>query len=315
MLGVVAAAAAGVGLACNCGGSGGTGGDGGSGGDGGTGTDNVLLSDPLNYNGSISGKVVTTQSTRTSTGTGAGQDVPPDIDTETTTVSFEDLEGNTLVDEDGEEIESVELNADGTYDAEGLPVGTDFTVCVDEDGDGECEMASCVNIPVDETGTAGALDDAQVDPLTTVVLAKLKALMEAKGLDPTQLEISPVALVSRITEAYEHLFEDAGVDGEITLEDIEALSDEQLATLFDTVIPELAQLGMDVVDGNLDLVEATDLQGVALGAAKVFLGAGFPIADSEGGIDLSELGTIEGVETTTLEALWGSKNSFAEEFV
>lgn len=288
----------------NGGDNGGTdgGGDGGGGGGGGTTDGTVFLNDALGYDGTLSGKIVDSQSTRASiTDSSAAQEVPSDIDTENTTVMFQDVLGDELLDENGEPIEEVPLNPDGTFDAAGLPVGVDFTVCADIGNDGTCDVQSCVNIPSTDGGGDGELVDVQVDPLTTLVLAKLHELIAAKGIDPLTLSISPVALVTRVVEAYKHLFEETGIEHEITLADIESLTADQLALLFDTVIPAGAQAGMEVVDGNLDLAVAGDENEVALAAAKVFIYAGFPIVDQPQGLDLSSLGGLEGVQTATFQ--------------
>ena len=273
------------------------------GGDGdGTTDGTAFLNDALGYGGSVSGKIVDTQSTRASIdNTSSAQEVPSEIDTENTTVMFQDVLGNELLDENGEPIAEVPLNPDGTFEADDLPVGVDFTVCADIGNDGTCDVQSCINIPSTDGGPDGELSEVQVDPLTTLVLAKLHELIEQKGIDPLTLPISPVALVTRVVEAYKHLYEETGIEHEVTLEDIENLSTEGLADLFDSVIPSGAQAGMDVVGGNLDLAVAEDENAVALAAAKVFLYAGFPIADQPEGLDLSSLGALDGIETATFQ--------------
>ncbi len=289
----------------------GGGGNGGNG-DGGDGTTDgsAFLNEALGYDGSLSGKIVGTQTTRASiTDTSSAQEIPDDIDTENAVVMFQDVLGEPLLDESGTPVESVPLESDGTFEAEDLPVGVDFTVCADLDADGVCDVQSCVNIPSDDGGTAGTLTDVQVDPLTTLVLAKLHALITEKGLDPLKLPISPVALVTRVVEAYKHLFEETGIEDEVTLEEIENLTADQLAQLFDAIIPSGAQAGMDVVDGNLDLAAAEDETSIALAAAKVFMFAGFPIADQPEGLDLSSLGEIEGVQTATFQEFQAIRNA------
>jgi|CXWL01.1.fsa_nt_gi hypothetical protein len=290
---------------------------GGSGGGAGADGGNTLLNEAAGYNGSLTGKVLDTQTTRASTvDASTAQDVPPSFDTATTRVEFRDLAGNPLVGEDGQPIEPVELNADGTFTAEGLPVGTDFTVCVDIHGDGSCDVENSVNIPNADPRNPGTgqLSNAKVDPLTTLVLAKLQALIEEKGIDPASLPISPVALVARVVEAYIHLFEESGIDGEVTLEDIETLSSEQLAQLFDEVIPAIAQTSMLTARGNLGLVNAEDVNSAALAVAEVFLSAGFPVADAPQGLDLSSLGSLPDIEATTMRELFAQGDPMTEDF-
>ena len=272
-------------------------------------------SDGLGFEGTINGKILEQQSTRGSTADAStAQTLPSTIDTNNTCIRFQDLSGNALRGAKGEPIEEVPVAPDGTFSADGLPVGTDFTVCVDVGKDGSCELESCENIPSDGSGNAGRLDGAEVDPLTTIVLAKFRDLLADRGIDPGNLPISPVALVARVVDAYTHLFEESGIDHEITLADIETLSGRQLSDLFDAVIPAGARAGMQVVEGNLDLVLAADSGDAALAAAKVFLRAGFPIADGPRGLDLSSLGTLDGVETTTLSALFARGDPFREDF-
>ncbi|MEK7757897.1 MAG: hypothetical protein AAB385_11865, partial [Planctomycetota bacterium] len=208
------------------------------------------------------------------------------------------------------------LTADGTFSAEGLPVGVDFTLCVDIGRDGTCDMQSFVNIPNDDPNAPGTghVDGAQADPLTTLVFAKLRALMEERGIDPANLPISPVALVSRIVDAYIHLFEESGIDAQVTFEDIQALDEGQLAALFDEVIPSLAQSGMLAARGNLGLVGAADVNAAALAAAEVFLQAGFPIADGPDLLDLSSLGNLPGVEVKTMSELFARGDPLTQDF-
>ncbi len=326
LLGVSLAGLLTLGLACNqttnapdTGGADGTtdgAGDGG-GGEGGSGEGNTLLNDASGFNGTLSGKVVDLQTTRASTvNRSTAQEVPTDIETEDTTVAFLDVAGDVLVDTEGEAIPPVPLELDATFTADGLPVGVDFTVCVDIGTDGTCELKSCVNIAnadPSEPGT-GRLDNVQVDPLTTIILAKLQALVRERGLDPAQLPISPVALVTRIVAAYTHLFEETGIDDELTLEDIEALSEDQLAALFDTAVPAIAQSGMQVARGNLRLAKAADVNAAALAAAEVFLQAGFPIADGPDPTDLSSLADLPNVEATTLRELFEQGNPLMDDF-
>ncbi len=316
-IGLLTAVVLAFGTACNQSGTG-TGTGGGSGGSGGSGGGNTLLNDASGYDGTLNGKVSDQQTTRASTEDGSSaQEAPPDIDTENTMVEFVDVAGEPLLDENGNPIPAVPLNPDGSFTAEGLPVGVDFTVCVDIESNGSCDIQSCVNIPNDDPNAPGTghVDNAQVDPLTTLVLAKLHALVEEKGIKPEDLPISPVALVTRIVDAYIHLFEESGVDAEVTLEDIQALSAEQLAALFDEVIPSLAQSGMLAARGNLGLVRAGDVNAAALAAAEIFLQAGFPIADGPDPLDLSSLGDLPGIEVKRLSELRAHGDPLTQDFV
>ncbi len=297
---VVLAGAVIVTAACNTGVVNPPGGGGGQG--GGTNDDgNVVLNEPLGFAGNLSGKVITTRSTKDSTvDASTQQDVPPDLDTENTQIVFEDIAGNALLDADGDPLPPVPVNPDGTFDASNLPVGVDFTVCVDQEMDGDCEQLSCVNIPSENGGPAGSIDNVEVDPLTTLVLAKLRELMALKGVQASELPISPVAVVARVVEAYKHLFEESGVDQTITLEDLLNSSPEAWAALFDELIPANAQQGVAIVEGNLSLTKAVEVEEIAAAAAEVFLRAGFPIIDQPGGLDLSFLGELDGVQSLSM---------------
>ncbi len=262
-------------------------------------------SDPLSLDGNLSGKVLDTQSTRGETGTNAaGQSVPPAFDTEDSFVRFRDIMGNPLMNGD-QPFPPVDLLADGSFDANGLPVGVDFTLCVDIGKDGDCEVESCVHIAADgEQELSGMLEDVRVDPLTTMVLAKLRELFQENGVTPDDLPFSPAAIVARIVATYTNLFEETGIDQDVVLDEILALTPEQLGDLFDSLIPASAQVGMQMAEGNLQSTRG-NVDDVAIGAAKVFLRAGFPIADEPGGLDLSSLAELEGVEATTLDELFG----------
>ncbi len=296
-----------VGLACNGNGAGGVlGGGGGS-------SDNVLLGDALGFGGTVSGKMFESSSTRESLADPtAAQVVPLTIDTANTCVRVRDLVGGKLFDTNGREIGERPLGTDGSFNLDGLPVGVDFIVCVDEACNNSCDIESCVNIPSDGNGGVGTLEDVRVDPLTTMVLAKLRRLIKDRGIDPRDLPISPVAVVARIVDAYTNLFEESGIDQEVTLDDLETATREGLAQLFDTILPARARTGMQIVEGNLDAATARDDNGLAIAAAKVFLRAGFPVADTPGGLDLSVLGTLDDVTVTSEEELFGGPSAFDE---
>jgi len=274
-----------------------------------TGTTTSTTGEPLSFDGTISGKLVDSQSTKSSiTTVAAGQEVPPDFDTANTSVSFTDLDGNDLLDPQGNPIGEVPVATDGSFSAENLPVGTDFIVCGDIGKDGNCDIASCVQIAADENGTSGTLTDVQTDPLTTVILAKLRAIIKEKGINIDDLPFSPAVVVARITEAYKNLFEDTGVDHTLTLADIlgDANSPQiALAQIFEEQIPVGVQAGMQIVEGNLDAFRATNAEDLALSVAEVFLRAGFPIIDYPDGVDLSSLAALDGITITTEEELFG----------
>ena len=119
--------------------------------------DNVLLNESLGNEGSVSGKVADTVSTRDSLSAAAGQTTPVKFDTTDAVVRFNDLVGNGLRGPSGDPHEGVSLEEDGSFAATGLPVGVDFTICIDIGRDGTCDIEGTVNIPSTDGGDgAGA---------------------------------------------------------------------------------------------------------------------------------------------------------------
>ncbi len=273
---------------------------------------NTLINDAIGFQGSITGKLADTQSTRQSVDGSAAQTLPTDFDPATTVVRFKDLNGADLEDINGIPIGGVPVDANGQFSADGLPVGTDFTICGDFGNDGICDVESSVNIPAEQGSTRGRLDGVEADPLTTLVLGKLRKLMADLEIKVEDLPFSPAALAARVVDSYVNLFEDAGVDQTITLDSLKDLSRDEIAALFDEIMPAIAATGIKVAQGNLEVVKATDAEEVALAVAKIFLQAGFPIADLPGGPDLSSLGDLENVTITTPEALFSDKGPIDE---
>lgn len=268
--------------------------------------DDGLITEALGYEGTVSGKATDSKTTRESfDATEAGQTVPPEFDTEDTVVRFQDLDGNDLVDENGQPIDPVSVDSDGSFTGDGLPVGTDFVICVDIGSDGTCDLELIVHIPAQEGSNEGILTDIQVDPLTKLVLEKLRQLLEERGINPEDLPISPAAVVARIVEAYANLFEESGIEHTVTLEDIENMDADQLAALFDEILPAAVQTGMQIVDGNLKAALAEDAADLTLAVAEVFVRAGFPIVDTPGDPDLSSLAELDGIVAVTMEELFG----------
>lgn len=279
----------------------GTGGSGTGGGSSIDGDSNVVGA--KSFNGVLSGSVSGESSTRESldaAGEASQQAVPELENTNDILVEFYDLDGEPLLDPNGDPIESTGVETDGTFTADGLPVGVDFTVQIDLEGDGASELSQIVQIPADETGENGEISDVVVDPLTTLVVAKLRQMFEEAGIDTTQLDISPTAIVRRVVDAFIHLFEESGIDERITVEDLQALSPELLDALFEKLLPAAVRTGIETVRGNLRLSGAAEIESVVKGAAEVFLRGGFPIVDPPGGIDLSFLGDLPDVEVKSI---------------
>jgi len=261
--------------------------------------------EPTSYKGIMSGSVSDSRSTRESIdiaeGETAGQALPPDINPTLVTIAFEDLNGDPLLDAAGEPYPPGSVDQTGAFTAEGFPVGINFVVAVDLDGDGEPDIEQIVQIPADDTGEAGSLDDVMVDPLTTLIVAKLRDLLIEHGIDPDELDISPTAIVHRIVDAFIHLFEESGIDQDVNIEDIADLAAGDVDDLFESFIPPAVRAGINTVEGNLALATASQLEDAISAAAEVFLRAGFPIADDPGGIVLSFLGDLPDVTVESID--------------
>lgn len=266
---------------------------------------------PLSFQGTLGGAPSTEISTRGESGENArrvplptartivveGQLVPGAV------VSFKSIDGEPLLDAEGNPYPDVTVDEDGTFEMEHLPVGVDFLVCVDTDGDGEVDLQHCVLIPKDPDGETGTLDDVNPNPLTTLALAKLKKLLAERGVDISEVTFSPAILINRIVDAYQNLFEEAGIDDSITLDEIADRIEEQLAELFDTLVPSTVRRGMEMAGGNLALAEADSVEDVVRAVAEVLIHAGFPVADDPGGVDLSFLSIIPHVEEADFDDL------------
>lgn len=265
----------------------------------------VVNEDQLSSKGSISGTIAETRTTKDAGDSAeAAQTLPLTIDPAAAVVTFEDVEGQPLRDANGEPYPSVSVDQVGAFFANGMPVGIDFVVVVDVDGDGTADIRQFVKIPADESGVEGRLDNVVVDPLTTLVVAKLRQLLEEEGIDVHDLDISPTAIVTRLVDAFTHLFNETGIDRSLTLDDIENLSPANLEELFEALIPPTVRSGFDTVEGSLALERASELEGVIKAAAEVFLKAGFPIADGPEGIDLSFLADLPNVEVKSIAELF-----------
>lgn len=212
---------------------------------------------------------------------------------------LEDLGGARLRDASGNEYPNFPVRSDGSFDMGQLPVGVDFVLKIDTDGDGKADMQSIINIPKDATGEGGSLNNTNVDPLSTLVLAKLRQLLAAHGIRPRDMGISPSALIQRIRDAYEHMFDESGIDNRILLSELASLSEEQLAALFEQVIPVAARRGMQMAEGNIVLANAKDVEGVVKAVAQILVQGGFVIADDPGGIDLAFLAGLPNVNPMT----------------
>ncbi|MFQ5805525.1 MAG: hypothetical protein ACE5I3_03635 [Phycisphaerae bacterium] len=252
----------------------------------------------LNYGGTLSGSLSGSSTTVASQDPQAAQAIPLGGDE---VIWCTDLKGDWLRDANGDEYPEFPLNANGTFNVEGLPVGVEIIVLVDLDGDGEPDLAVIVNIPKDADGDTGSLSGADVDPLSTLANAKLQRMLHNQGVDPDELDLSLSGLIGRTRDAYENLFEDAGIEDEVELGQIEGLTEQELAQYFEEHIPLAAQRGMRMAESNIALAVADDVADIVKAVAKILLEGGFVIADDPGGIDLSFLGESPFVRTLTFE--------------
>ncbi len=269
--------------------TGGSTGDNAGSGDSGTGSGDVSDS-ALSFNGTVSGSVASQSSTAAASG--SGRATPPAQDLDGATLWLTDLHGDRLVDADGNAFADLLITSLADFELSNLPVGVDIVVNVDVNGDGKPDLFTIINIPQDGSGETGTLAGVVIDPLSTLVVGRLMHLVNTKGLDLADLDISPSALIARIRDAYENLLDAAGIDTFVTLDDIADMTSDQLAELFDLFIPVTAQRAMLMCDGNIDLKRATDVGGVVLAVARVLVQGGFAVADDPEGYDLSSLGTL-----------------------
>ncbi|MCK4340345.1 MAG: hypothetical protein KAY37_01310 [Phycisphaerae bacterium] len=261
----------------------------------------------LSYDGSVSGSAATTSSTDAQSAAQSARKFAPRSQGSGGTAWLTDLEGNPLLDAQGIEYPAFPIAADGSFELGELPVGVDIMLNVDLDGNGVVDLQTIIHIPQAAGGTGGALDETIIDPLSTLTVAQLEAILVALGVDPNELGISSSALIGQIRDAFEHLFEDAGILQEINFDDIAGLSLEELAALFAQLIPEGAQRGMNMAHNSIALTVSENVEEVAKAAARILLEGGMAIADEPGGVDLSELGRLPNVETKTFDEFFMSE--------
>jgi len=269
----------------------------------------------IDFEGVVSGSVAESRSTRDSAGAGsggAGQDLPDDFDPERASVAFEDLSGQPLLDAEGEPYVAGEVSASGRFSTNGLPVGVDFVIAVDLEGDGQTDMEHFVQIPADQDGRGGRAEGVVIDPLTSLAVAKLKDLLADRASRREELGVSPTTVVHRIVDAFTHLFEESGIDSIVTVEDIAGLDGADRQELFDEIVPPTVRTGMETVGGALALGQTENRDEGVRAAAEVFLRAGFPIADAPGGIDLSFLADLPDVDTLPIDEFRSAQDVLAD---
>ncbi|MBU0640949.1 MAG: hypothetical protein KKB50_18965 [Planctomycetes bacterium] len=278
---------------------GGWNGDGGSPDGSGTAPSGDVSASALNYQGTLTGAVATTSSTAGSDSGQAARGVPFSAYTSSAMAYLTDTDGSPLLDATGNEYPPFPVDPTGSFELVGLPVGVDIVVHIDMDGDGEPDLATIVNIPKDSAANAGALADVTIDPLSTLVHAKLKRMLQEQGVTGEKLKLSLSGLIERIRDAYENLLDDAGIENDIALDAILGLSPEEMAALFEQLVPSGAQRGMRMAESNIALAVAEDVEAVVKAVAKTMVEGGFVICDDPGGIDLSFLGEPAHVRACT----------------
>ena len=289
----------------------GTDGTGGTG-TGGPGTD---TSSALGFDGSLSGSVSTSISSSESGGSDvvsarlrplvireSAQDTPP---SGSATVWFTDLDGNPLTDANGDPYPPTELDANGDFTMVGLPVGVDFVVHVDYDGDGEAELKHIISIPQDEDGSGGSIEGVNVNPLTTMAYAKLISVIEAKGISAADLDFSPAAVIDQLINAFLSLFALMGIDSTFTIDQILSQTLDSLAAAFDALVPDSVKASIDMATSNIDVSGAASAEELVLAVIPILLNAGIAVADQPGGVVLDELANLPNVKVVTWEELWG----------
>jgi len=262
----------------------------------------------LGYGGAVSGTVSASIS---SADAGAAKatakavaDLPPAA-AENATVSFKDLDGNPLKDAAGNEYPPVGLNPDNSFEATGLPVGVDFVIEVDLDGNGTADMSHIISIPVGEDGRTGRVDDIDVNPLTTMAVAKLMNVIETKGVSADDLDFSPAAVIDQIITGFSTLFEAMGIDSTITIDQIMSKTIDALAEAFDELVPDSVKTTMDMATSKVDLADAETPEDLVLAVIPVLLRAGIAVADEPGGTVLDSVADLPNVEVVTWEQMSG----------
>lgn len=262
----------------------------------------------LKYGGTVSGTVSTSISSSGST----AAPVPKRSNAKTVepapagaTIYFKDLDGNPLKDANGNEYPPVQVNADSTFEAEGLPVGVDFVIEVDLDGDGNADLSHVVSIPKNEDGETGSVEQVDVNPLTTMAVAKLKSIITQKGVTAETLDFSPAAVIGQMISAFETLFDAMGIDSTITADQIMSKTIEALADAFDELVPDSVKTTMDMATSKIDLGEAKTPEDLVLAVIPALLHAGIAVADEPGGTLLDSVADLPNVEIVTPEQMWG----------
>lgn len=262
----------------------------------------------LNYGGAVAGNVAMASRTNGDVDLGSTAKYLARAQAANGIVWLTDLAGNRLRNVLRNEYPDFPLNPDGSFSLGALPVGVDIVLHVDLDNDGLEDFRTIIHIPrsADDAG-AGQLAGLRVDPLSTVTGNKLAAIFNELGVDPRELDFSAAGVLGETRQAYEGLYDSAGILDEIGYDEIAGMSPQELAAFFDQFIPEGARRGMGMAHGRIGLMIARDAEAVAKAAARILLQGGVAIADEAGGVDFSELAQIPNVEARTFAEFFGEK--------
>ncbi len=304
-----------LGAVCGCPGLGPTPGNTG---DGGT-TGGDTSADALSYRGQVSG-TVSLESTSTEANGAASRKTDLRALISPATAWFTTVDGDTLLDEQGNPYPTFQIGTDGSFSAGELPVGVDLVLNVDIDGDGTADLQTVFSIAADPTSgdQSGEQTGVVCDPLSTLALAKLQeAFSSGGGGGAGKAPLSLFALLQRTRAAFAQLFENGGLEVVITLSDL--LGGGNRADLFDRLVPESARRGMEMAGKAALLSSATDIDGVMQAVCPILLKGGFAIVQYEGSQTSVEfLEGLEGVESISVEEFFalverGSDDRFEDD--
>jgi|GEM_PF-3171058 len=282
-------------------------------------TDNTPAGDvsdaALSYEGVARGTISTTSSTEATSSESSGHPAGQSIG-EGAFVRLTDLNGAPLLDANGEPYTDLPLNSDGTFALQGLPVGVDIVLHIFLTGGEQTEpdLKTIINIPKDEGAQTqtGSLEGVKIDPLSTLAFAALADLVGGEDVDLDDLGISLAALIAQTRATYESLFQDTGIQAAIALADLSGARPEELAALFETLVPSTARSSVEMAGNNVALASASDIAGVLRAVVPMLLRGGFVIInDLPDEFDSALLLALPGVRSVTMEQFF---NQIANEF-
>ncbi|MCH7872572.1 MAG: hypothetical protein IID33_12815 [Planctomycetes bacterium] len=183
----------------------------------------------------------------------------------------------------------------------GMSVGCGWA---DYDGDGEPDLKHIVGIPQDEDGSGGSVAGVDVNPLTTMAVAKLLSIIAEKGVSGADLDFSPAAVIAQLIDAFSSLFALMGIDSTITLDQILSQTLDALAAAFDNLVPDSVKTSMDMATSSIDLSGAASAEELVLAIIPALLNAGMAVADEPGGVELDSLADLPNIKVVTWDELF-----------